>query len=445
MANILKPKRSNVPGAVPTTTNLADGEIAVNTSDRRIFVRVGAAIVEVANRITSLAWSAITGKPETATRWPTYDEVTGLGTAATQNAAAADNANTVVLRDAQADIHTRLFRMNYGSNNANPVNFVTVNSPAGGDNYLRPTSVAFAANAIAGEFTADISVSKSNAWLSLDSPSVGDNGVEQAAGISIGENGYKGNASLHITYTGDGRGHIGMGAVDPLTSLPANEAMRFYYTNRNVDFLGAVNVAGEVTADSFFNSSDTAVGLGTSGAGTVYLRPNGKASTTGQFTVDSTGASTSSGTFRTHGNLHTNGGRLYFDNAGDGHIVGSGAYGVTIRPKGWSTSGQTYFRNNGDVTFSGIATGPDFSATSDRRLKDDIRPRKARQELLDTALFHSFLWKSDGRPGLGVIAQEVQALAPEYVHEDSEGTLSVDKASLALEMLFALVDRVETR
>lgn len=51
MASIFKPKNSTTPGAVPTTANLADGEMAVNTADRRIFVRVGAAIVDLFNRV----------------------------------------------------------------------------------------------------------------------------------------------------------------------------------------------------------------------------------------------------------------------------------------------------------------------------------------------------------------------------------------------------------
>ena len=49
MANIFKPKRSNVASSVPTTSNLADGELAVNSADKKIFLRDGASIVEIAN------------------------------------------------------------------------------------------------------------------------------------------------------------------------------------------------------------------------------------------------------------------------------------------------------------------------------------------------------------------------------------------------------------
>jgi hypothetical protein len=90
--------------------------------------------------------------------------------------------------------------------------------------------------------TGDILIDKPNAWLTLDSPSVGSNGSDQAAGISIGESGYKGSATFHITYTGDGFAHIGMGSVNASTSIMAFRAMRLYYLNNNVDFYGTINV-----------------------------------------------------------------------------------------------------------------------------------------------------------------------------------------------------------
>lgn len=49
MSNIFKPKRSNTPSSVPTTGQLVDGELAVNSADKKIFLRDGNDIVEVAN------------------------------------------------------------------------------------------------------------------------------------------------------------------------------------------------------------------------------------------------------------------------------------------------------------------------------------------------------------------------------------------------------------
>ena len=50
MATRIKLKRSTTAAAVPTTSNLLDGEVAVNIADKKIYVRDGSNIVEVANQ-----------------------------------------------------------------------------------------------------------------------------------------------------------------------------------------------------------------------------------------------------------------------------------------------------------------------------------------------------------------------------------------------------------
>ena len=47
MANIIKPKRSNTAAAVPTTGQLASGEMAVNMADRKVYINNGTAVVQV--------------------------------------------------------------------------------------------------------------------------------------------------------------------------------------------------------------------------------------------------------------------------------------------------------------------------------------------------------------------------------------------------------------
>jgi len=53
MANIFKPKRSSTSSSVPTTGQLADGELAVNSADKIIYLRDGSNIVEIANNTTT--------------------------------------------------------------------------------------------------------------------------------------------------------------------------------------------------------------------------------------------------------------------------------------------------------------------------------------------------------------------------------------------------------
>lgn len=52
MASILKPKYRTTDATPPTTTDLADGEMAINHVSKTIYQRIGAAVVAVANYFT---------------------------------------------------------------------------------------------------------------------------------------------------------------------------------------------------------------------------------------------------------------------------------------------------------------------------------------------------------------------------------------------------------
>lgn len=49
MSTVIKLKRSTSSGSVPTTSDLQDGEVALNVTDKKMFVRNGGTIVTVAN------------------------------------------------------------------------------------------------------------------------------------------------------------------------------------------------------------------------------------------------------------------------------------------------------------------------------------------------------------------------------------------------------------
>jgi archaellum component FlaG (FlaF/FlaG flagellin family) len=54
MANQILPKRTTSSGNVPTTSNLAQGEIAVNLADKKLYVRdTGSNILELTTRSVS--------------------------------------------------------------------------------------------------------------------------------------------------------------------------------------------------------------------------------------------------------------------------------------------------------------------------------------------------------------------------------------------------------
>lgn len=47
MANIIKPKRSSVAGKVPTNTDIVNGEIAINSTDQKIYTNAGGTVTQV--------------------------------------------------------------------------------------------------------------------------------------------------------------------------------------------------------------------------------------------------------------------------------------------------------------------------------------------------------------------------------------------------------------
>ena len=53
MAIIIKPKRSGSATSVPTTGDLADGEIAINTADQKIYARSSSSIVNLGTGTTA--------------------------------------------------------------------------------------------------------------------------------------------------------------------------------------------------------------------------------------------------------------------------------------------------------------------------------------------------------------------------------------------------------
>ena len=62
MANIIKPKRSTVAAKVPTTAQMSSGEIAVNSTDQKIYTYDGTSILQIgAGKLSGLGDVALTG------------------------------------------------------------------------------------------------------------------------------------------------------------------------------------------------------------------------------------------------------------------------------------------------------------------------------------------------------------------------------------------------
>jgi hypothetical protein len=74
MADTIKPRRSGTASSVPTTAQLADGELAVNTADKIIYMRAGASIVALSSGFDG-AFSSLSGIPTTVGGYGITDAV----------------------------------------------------------------------------------------------------------------------------------------------------------------------------------------------------------------------------------------------------------------------------------------------------------------------------------------------------------------------------------
>ena len=120
-----------------------------------------------------------------------------------------------------------------------------------------------------------------------------------------------------------------------------------------------------------------------------------------------------------------------------------GGIKVNIGHNGSAANADTYiaFRRNSIVlgSISQVsATGVAYNTTSDQRLKENIADADDAGSRVDAIQVRQFDWKIDGsHQDYGMVAQELQAVAPEAVSvpEDSDEMMSVDYSKLVPMML----------
>ena len=88
---------------------------------------------------------------------------------------------------------------------------------------------------------------------------------------------------------------------------------------------------------------------------------------------------------------------------------------------GTDNSGEIMFNlSAGDGHFDGNVIAYSTTTTSDRKLKKNIQPLERALEKVQNLKGVSFQWKKDDRESIGFIAQEVQEVVPEVVHNNKK-------------------------
>ncbi|MEQ1717571.1 MAG: tail fiber domain-containing protein [Hyphomicrobium sp.] len=103
---------------------------------------------------------------------------------------------------------------------------------------------------------------------------------------------------------------------------------------------------------------------------------------------------------------------FYINNTGQGYFAGNVGIGTTAPTQLLHVNGTAYATT--------------FLHTSDRRLKTEIQSIPTAAQLATKLRGVHFKWKKDGVPAYGVIAQEVEAVIPDAVTTNVDGTKAVD-------------------
>ena len=152
----------------------------------------------------------------------------------------------------------------------------------------------------------------------------------------------------------------------------------------------------------------------------------------------------------------------------DGSIGGSGSSGTLATTIGTSTTNgllevgangsvallltsasvsTLVITNGGAATFSGPVSAPNFVTTSDRRYKENITAFAEYETVLSNIRGVRFNWRDTGAADVGLIAQEVDAVLPEAVVQDTTGRFQVSYMKLVpvlVEAVKSLQARVST-
>ena len=255
---------------------------------------------------------------------------------------------------------------------------------------------------------------------------------------------------MRVLNTGAGRIGIGMGAADPTYTLQVTGTTRFD-GNATIGNAGATNT---ITGTTTLNGDTTTTGKATIGNG---------AAITGDTTI--TGITTITGTANTSGLLSANGGfsttsATVTSLSATGNISTTGGT-ITASGNIATTGGSISTPNNvnantfsvdslitisSDATHSGLffsspVTTPAFYHSSDQRLKTHIRPIKDALGLVNALNGKRFDFKKTGRPGIGLIAQDVEKVLPELVSTGDDGMKSVAYANIVAVLIEAVKEQ----
>ena len=392
MAATIKIKNSSTASAVPTSSDLVQGELAVNVTDKRIFTEnASGTIVELGTNPTSIALPAgsasaptllASGDTNTGVFFPAADTV-GITTGGTERARvdSSGNLGLGVTPSAWSSTYTTALQLKNGyaalsSNFSLGYANLSCNAYEDGNDtwkYVNSYPATRYRQTISGN----------HAWFTAAS-------------------GTAGNAiSFTQAMTLDASGNLGIGKTSPTVPLSFADSAGTAGTANKISLYWAT---GETYGLYGFGVSSGQLDYVTGGAHVFYSR--------------STNASTERARIDSSGNLLV--GTTTVNPSGNAFSVDVGSGITRTGHANGTASGTAYsvFVYNGGaigtITQNGT-TAVAYNTSSDYRLKHDIAPMTGALAKVAALKPVTYKWNADNSDGEGFIAHELAEVCPHAV------------------------------
>jgi hypothetical protein len=372
MSAVIKIKNSSTASAVPTSSDLVQGELAVNVTDKRIFTEnASGTVVELGTNPSILTL------PDGSASAPTLtndgDTNTGIFFPAADTIAFAEGGTETMRLDSAGN-------MGLG---------VTPSAWRSGDVALDIGSVVSLVSAQSANTRLYNNTYVASGGTNTYKTTAAASYYDQGSGVHRWFNAASGTAGNAITFTQamtlDASGNLGLGTTSTASSL-------VYFTNTNAQLILGFNN----TSVNYYDS-DTHIWRARNSTERARIDSSGNllVGTTSSWVTARVAISGTSS-----------------DAAATIKVGTNGNYGISLYNSSSSLAGGIIV-NSGSVA---------YNTTSDYRLKDTIAPITGALSKVIALKPCTYKWKADGSDGEGFIAHELAEICPHAVTGEKDAT-----------------------